>query len=641
MKKGLTLTLMTVAIAMLGIQAMAYAPVIGDIPSPIIGGSAASGATAFVYPEAINLTTYVTDPGTTLSTLMWSYSTSAASSNYAINGVGPIATSGATNGTAMTPGNLQINLGLKNGETKGDASNPNDITIRNVTYAPLSGSGGANPGSLTGIQATQTEEITFYASDGTTYGTSKPVYFYTDLTGADRISVSQTAGQPTPVFTPPPFSSTQSNGFVGGVTNSGGSAATHDSMSATANGLCFTVPSRSNSGTGANSVTNTLSYTSAQGIIPIVANAVYRIRVTLNGSQTAVGSTPFWDLNLQNPQVTVGGVGTVANMYGADMYILDNEGGANSVISSTNGQTFDFWWTPAAVSTPQWNDATNGAFAPNYAGSLTTVLQFRMLDTDANPGIQAWLKSGTICLSQMAIDRWDLGSIVKPTTPDWIIDSGTGKTGFVQNTTGNGNFQLNNAYATATVSYSNGALVVAPPAGTTGASLQVTNIWPGKDTLVGTQTYSNTPADNAIIQEAYPVPWKSNTLYQITINLAANSAADASQMPDAYFLGMSTASNEANYQSMITSIGFWPSGGNRQNVGPGAPTTTASTYMAFYYGQHQSAGSVQYNIPGSVFDWLQPFLQIVNTNAVQGNGANTGKTVISQFAVYEVTFPGM
>jgi hypothetical protein len=640
MKKGLTLTLMTVAIAMLGFQAMAMAPVIGDIPSPIIGSSTASGATAFVYPDAIDLRNFVTDANTTdVGTLLWSFSTNASASNYAINGVGPIATSGGTNGDATTPGTYQINVTPPSGaghEKLGPVGNPNSITIRNKTYAPLTGTG-ATPPSTDGpnsVVASQIEQITFYASDGTTYGVSPanpPVYFYTDVTGANRLSGGASFVTVVPTE---PVNASAPHGFVGAVNNSGDPSGKNMSQGLTANGACFTVPLRGTAG----SASNVGTFTSALGIIPVLSNQVYRIRVTMNGSQAAVGSTPFWDVNIQNPGTA--GSGQASNLFGGDMLILDNEGGANSVISSANGQTFDFWWAPAAIATPQWNDATNGAFSTNYSQALTTQLVFRMLDSDNN-GLQAYTRSGSVCMTNLQIVRWDLGTMVVGAN-DYKIDSTVGS-GFVQNNAGGtGNTWLNNAVGTATLSFANGAVTVAPPAGTTADSNQVTNIWPGKDLLVGTQTYSNTTADNNIIRETYPVPWKSNTLYQVTADLAAANSTDAQNMPDAYYIGMSTVSNEANYQNGITNEGFWPGGAGRENVGPGVPTTTASTYMAFYYGQTASVGVLQYSIPASVFDWLRPFVQIINTNAVDiGNGNNTGSTVISKITVNEVTFPGM
>jgi len=620
MKKGLTLTLMTVAIAMLGFQAMAMAPVISDIPSPIIGSSTASGATAFVFPKAFDLTTYVTDPDTTsVAGLMWSFSTSASSSNYSIDGVGPIATSGATNGSAMTPGSYQINAGAKNGETLGDPTNLNLITIRNKTYAPLTGTGATPPSSngTDGVVDSQTEELTFYASDGTTYGVSKPVYIYTEIGVLSRLSQGPVTG-PTVVQPPTAVNPSSPNGLTASNLGTNNDLDTGDTA-----GLCFNVTLR-----GSNKGTASLAmYTGAVGAIPLVQNAVYRIRVTMNGSQTTPGLTPLWDLSIGDPS---------ANLYGADLFIFDNggSGNPNSVISSTNGTQIDFWWTPPAVATAQWNDAANGAFSTAYfASNNQSQFMYRVLDVDTNPAISAWTKSGTICMTNMGVDRWDLSTMVTGTT-DWKVNSTTGN-GFVLNTTaGGGNIQQLTSAGT-TLSFTGGAMKITPPAGTNATSVDLFQFAPATNTTLGI-SYNNSAADGLAIAQQFPVAWKANTLYQVTANIGASDAASELAPPDVIFLQMLSVTNAIDYQAYVTETTTTPFTGG----GPGSPRYNGGvgqTYMAFYYGQTPPTVNSSYF---AQWNALQPMLSIYNTGAFTSS-LNTGSITLSQFAVNEVTFPGM
>jgi hypothetical protein len=73
MSKGLKVSLVTVAIALMGMSAMATAPVISDIPDPIVGGGeTVTPSNTFVYPDAINLNFYVQDDGG-IENVVWSY----------------------------------------------------------------------------------------------------------------------------------------------------------------------------------------------------------------------------------------------------------------------------------------------------------------------------------------------------------------------------------------------------------------------------------------------------------------------------------------------------------------------------------------------------------------------------------------
>jgi len=97
MKKGLHVTLMTVAIAAMALQAMAMAPVISQIPDPVVGNEIAitggaylvTSPTPFYYPDAFDLNAYVADGDTADGDILWSYSYSGTEI-YRINNVAPL-----------------------------------------------------------------------------------------------------------------------------------------------------------------------------------------------------------------------------------------------------------------------------------------------------------------------------------------------------------------------------------------------------------------------------------------------------------------------------------------------------------------------------------------------------------------------
>jgi hypothetical protein len=167
--------LLVAAFAILGVQAMAMAPVIGDIPSPIIGDEGiATPANIFVYPDAIDLDRYVSDDTTPSNEIKWSYD---GTGNYLLNGVDPIDT-----GDPNNPGANQIDTqDLDPDQVDND---PRTVTFRNANLTPIGQSPGNDPG-FTGVGAD--EIITLFASDCTTYS-MKEIFVYTDAGGNDRLS---------------------------------------------------------------------------------------------------------------------------------------------------------------------------------------------------------------------------------------------------------------------------------------------------------------------------------------------------------------------------------------------------------------------------------------------------------------------
>jgi len=124
MKKGLTLTLLTVVVAWVGFQAQALAPVISDMPDFIVGnGDEVTGAMGFVYPDAIHLDDYVVDPDGSDANVLWSFDSAG---RYLLNGVEAL-----SSGDPLAPGAKEISsaANIPAGEADFD-TNAHTVTLR-------------------------------------------------------------------------------------------------------------------------------------------------------------------------------------------------------------------------------------------------------------------------------------------------------------------------------------------------------------------------------------------------------------------------------------------------------------------------------------------------------------------------------
>jgi hypothetical protein len=589
MSKGLTLTLMTVAVAMWGIQAMAEAPVISELPSPIVGSAeSVTGSTAFVYPDAFDLTQFVSDDNTATADVKWSYEL-ASPAKYSINGVEPI--NSASDGDAKkenpdtgTPNKRIDTQDLDTGTASQDA-NAKTITIRNIDLIPI---GTTDPGSTPGVIAAQTQQITLYASDGTTYS-SKTMFVYTDNGGSDRLSRTPS----TPVIGWDYEGNTDGFQFVnmGGVTTgTSGSTA-----------VCMTVAAAGD---------NWGWWAGAMSDIPLVLNAVYHIRATVTCSQASPGATPLWDMYLNNYDGTQGLL-----LYGADMIFYDSEGGANSAI--TTAKDYHLWWTPMSVSSAAWNDPATGAKSTaNEANNGNKVgLVFRVLDMGtARADLNCANQSGTLCLTDASVERFALGDMVT-VTPDVysntnFVPFGTGGTIAVTDLLGSGG----------TITYTGGVLKIVPSAAS--ANTGLFNIDPA-----GNLAYDLGSA--AATAQFYPVPWNAGELLQITAELTAPDSNAETNPPDAILMGIDTPGNEVLMQTYIT----------RNGGKCGMPKQTDAVlgayvpYMAFVYTHAQSVSTKAW------YKAIRPRLTVLNNLGVSGTGVdNTGAFQCRSLKVNKVRF---
>jgi len=587
MRKGLTLTLMTVAIAMLGIQAMAEAPVISELPSPVVGSAGwTTGPNRFVYPDAFDLTQFVSDDSVATADIKWSYELSSPA-KYSINGVTPINSS--TDGDSKienpdtgTPNKRIDTQDLDTGNPSQD-SNAKTITIRNIDLIPI---GTTDPGSTPGPILTQTQQITLYASDGTTYS-SKTMFVYTDNGGSDRLSTPAAA-------TSTPVVNWDYEGNTDGFQWVPMSGATSGTSGSTA--ICMTVGAAGE---------NWGWWAGAMSDIPLVLNAVYHIRATVNCSQPSPGATPLWDMYLNNYD---GAQGLL--LYGADIIFYDSEGGANSAI--TTNKDYHLWWTPMPVLSAAWNDPSTGAKSTaNEANNGNKLgLVFRVLDagvsrTDLNCANQ----SGTLCLTDASVERFDLGDMVT-VTPDVysntnFVPFGTGGTIAVTDLLGSG----------ATITYTGGVLKIVPS--TASANTGLFNVDPA-----GNLAYDLGNA--TATAQFYPVPWNADELLQITAELIAPDSNAETNPADAILMGMDTPGNEVLMQTYIT----------RNGGKCGMPKTAGYVpYMAFMYSHAQSVSTKAW------YKAFRPRLSVLSNLDVTGTGVdNTGAFQCRSLKVNKVRF---
>jgi hypothetical protein len=581
MSKGLTKTLLAVAVGMMAVvQAYAAAPVIKNIPSPVVGDQEVSTPeNYFVYPDAIDLTAYVTDDTSSAAEILWSYDI-VGTPRYMINGVDP--------GPAdpVAPGALQINNQVLQGEDNPDA-NPATITIRDIILSPIGG-------PYTAPSGQQSQVVTLYASDEDLFD-SADVMFYTEA-GLDHLT-----GGPDLVW------EGTFEGSLDGFTYTFGSGSTTSSTEG-GHALCLVVPN--------NQTANTGWWSGTMGMLELVKNNVYRVRALLNGSQAGGGTAsnvPFFDLIINNFQVdTTATPYHGMNLYGANYFILDNANRANAVVEMgsglTDGKNFDMWWCPSSISTAQWNvetdGATSGPFAPENATDdglghgKDSFMEFRVLDTPDNPGTTGNSDYGTLCMRNLKIERWDLDTVAVDGSALYEAASITTSSHRREGT--DFNMSADGTLTPTTAGQTNG----------------LTGVVPGD----GVIDYGN----GASITDDYPVAMDAQSLYLVTMSLSAPSAAAESSPPEVMWLGADTVTNELIFMSYVTF-----------NCNMSAmPKTTAQDYKCLFWSNYGTDASNP-----TYFAQLRPRFMVANVGL--NPSTSTGGIKINNMKVEKVTFSGM
>jgi hypothetical protein len=587
---------MTVAIALVSVQAMAMAPVITDIPSPIIGNSTGSTqATRYVYVDAFNLDALVSDDNTSDAGLKWSYEI-VGTPKYSINGNASLTATEDPAAPPATkqiagPGAVQNQMAGAAAET-GEDGNAKTITIRNINLFPYGGSPSTNP--ALGGHPVDSQVVTFYCSDGQLAG-SKDVFFYTDNTYSGGSASNPTgwnrlSGTPPSQFDQVVFDAKTYNwyadGLFGNVTTS----------TYAGKGVCLNVtPTGANFG----------ALRSVQPYFQLTANTVYCIRATMNCTQASPGKTPFWDFILENWN---GNVATGMNLYGMDTFFLDNEGGANAVITTAQGTELKMYWAPLPYQAPQWNDATNGAFRANCDAVNDPCLRFRVLDVDSNTALLNNLKSGGICLLSVVVEAIPDANLVAVagappvniTVPADVPQTGEGGNMLAAGLLGS----ICNFADTAVPN----TLKITPLVG--GYAAELVEIRPA------TNRQYVFPG-NTILDD-WPIAWQANKIYKLEVELSAPDANSAAHPYDVMWLSIEPPTNEVITESFITATAG-PAGTVSIGMPKFAAVPAPQKYSMFYYSGNgtQSAVSQLHNLR-----WRVRFANASNLNMPLGTDVN-------------------
>jgi hypothetical protein len=567
MKRRFQVTLLAVAIASLSASAFALAPVIGEFKSPIIADNTpVTGSNHFVYPDVFDLNTKATDPDNTVAPagIIWSMT---GDGTYRIDNRVPI-TVGTDNPNA--PGAKEIGKTGQEDPDKVD-TNVRTITFRNNALSPVGGPD-VNPGG-SGVLPAQTKAVTLFASDGSTY-TMKSFLVYTDKGGVDRLS-----GAPISAFTPvvaPATPGTGGTGVNGWTTFSIIGSPTFTSTG----GLCINSPLANGAFGG---------WVSPYGLLPLLANQVYRIRLTVSApTAIAAGQAPLWDFVIDN----FGGATTGESKYSSQYIFWDNNGNANSAgLASPNGRhTFDIWFSPLAITMADWNDPNTGEFRASNDANNDGRLQFRYLDLD-NSAVDGQNDAGTQCMTQFQLDRIDNAALTASST---LYTNST----FAANT--HVVTPLNLVANGTTVTYPSGALQVAPSTSTSW-DVEVISIDVGDNNVNYSQP--TTLSDN------WPIPWTSNQLLKYTAGVQAPNALGETNGPDAITLQMDPASTEVLEQDLIALT---------SNKIGGPKAASVSDYTSFFFSHNKSAS------PTTQLGFLRARVVLLCRSDLHQPGSKTG-----------------
>jgi hypothetical protein len=516
MSKGLRLTLMTVAVAALGMRAMSMAPVINDIPSPIVSDEEGStqvgglGDNDFVYPDALNFGNYASDSDGPNGSLAYSFD--AQDDKYSLNGVPRLG-----GGDDVDPGatGKDIIANADAGEVDLD-SNAATVTIRNEDLSPLGNDGNnSDPGS-TGILPAETRILTLNASDGASV-TSKDFVVYTENNGFDRISGA--VGVEVLNFDPAPNSSGPwvfFNEF----------AAFGTVTSSNADGLCMT-----STAAGVNGAEWYSPYGAPDGV-DLVANSIYRFRFNFGTSQTTAGLTPLYSVIIDNSDPT-DSLGAL-NLYNVENFRLDNLGGANAPLSSGGFgvQQQDFYFTPAPVQTAEWNSGTTGVFTAANDSLNDMRIRFRIFDIE-NAGWGGESDLGQICMANVVVTRypWDARTVTSTLFDAQALVTGVGvPVGSITP-----DHWTVAGLVNSDVAFSGGNVTVTPNGGN--FTNELCSFTPGNtDNPVGT--------GGAEVADNYPLAWPSNAIYEVVAGLSAPNATSETNPVDVFRLGIDTPTQE-------------------------------------------------------------------------------------------------
>jgi hypothetical protein len=582
MKKGFALTLLTVAIALVQVSTIyATAPVISNPGDLIIGdledtGSGSTSTNIFVAPDILNADTLVSDD-TPDNQIKWSFY--SASPDIEINGVTSLDVSLAGLGQDdPTSPRLANRLDLNNDDdgTQHDTEDGNarTFTFRNVLLSPNV----ANPGD-TGTAgppglAHGPVQVTLYASDCTTFG-ERTISVFSIRGESDSLS----GGGPELLFTTNFLGNDQ--GWLGG--NSSGFTG---SVTSGASGLCMHVD-----GPSSNLV---LWFAPESQYVDMMTNSAWRVRTNVSTSQSTPNAIPIWFFIFDNFYLSTPLVG---NNYGGFHWVIDNFGGAQGIGRAQGRTQYDFWYTPNATPTAQWQ---TGAFTPAADAVNDTRLQFQVIDAD--DALNTDLDEGTICIEEISVYKQDRDALQFATVFSPPIDTTT-HIAF-------DGLPLSGPGTVASIDNNTDEATLGP----------ATSADDRADLIPYNSDGDGVPGQQLGKQEFYPVTWTADTVYRNRSSVRA--AASVTDPVDSVFLVLDMASNE------IGTFSYTLRTGNGVMVFAASPTLSDAEYEAYIYSQNQTLAT-----PLVDNSRLRPQLFAFNTNGLFGAGTGADDVVVSSMEV--------
>jgi len=581
MRKGLTLTLMTVvAIAMAG-TASAMAPVIGDIPDIIVGDEASVTApNLFVYPDAIDLDKYVTDADDPIANIRWSYEV-VGTQLYSINGVAPLVPAD----DPVSPGAKAID------QSDTDAAkvdtNAKTITVRDIALSPIAGPNASDP------ITNHSQMVTFWASDGED-AASHTIIIWTENDQPDHLSPDIIIGGDL----------IYSKDFTGGGapdwTWQAGPGTTTSSTPSGQTGICIGVPKNG---------VNIGQWNQTANFIDLTPNAVFELRATMDSTQTTLESVPLFDFvydNFTNPA-------TSPNAYAGDYLFLGNEGGANA--PGSGGRTeYRVFFTPMPILTTQFTNATTGAFTATNAPLNDMRVYFRIIDADG-AGYNAENDQGVICMENVEIWKYDMADEQNVGTAEYDVQNITPSTHYGLAPGGGTTFDFNT---------SPGDVIIRPTdaAGWNDEGIMI--VQPGDNVL-------NVVTGVGVLDD-FPVAWDSDELFKVTIFLSGSNAAADTNPPDAVRMGADGPTTELLCANNVTP-NFSTIGTPKQDSTVGGP----QPYVCYFYTHNETRSG----LPNS--HQIRPRFDLINVAALSANGfaRNAGGVIMRSMTMRQVEFPGM
>jgi RNA polymerase sigma-70 factor (ECF subfamily) len=348
-------------------------------------------------------------------------------------------------------------------------------------------------------------------------------------------------------------------------------------------------------------------WVSPDRLIALEPNAVYQIRLYVDSDQSEARRTPMWGLLLHNYSWD-GAYGE--NAFGGEAYFMAQLGDTNAagVHPWRRWRTFEYWFTPPAALTPQWQDPAGGAFAGENAGKGDIQLGFRVLDVDAaNYGAeQDW---GRVTLRGLEILRHDLRDMIEEAV---VYDA--------ENLTGDGVRPTHHVESLAnqtTYTFTAGELLIAPR-DETGWGDELVRV------NVGDRIANIDLAEG--LEDNWPIAWESHQLYLIEADLSTPDEIGERNPPDRIRLGMDSATQELAVMSTQTP----------QMRGAGTPRRGApQRYITFFHGNRATVAGP------AALRRLRPRLDLV-ANLDHGFYAwptNRGAVVLHGMRVKRVRFP--